>query len=233
MNKSKGKLNAFLFIEETKTMLEKFKSALQQRYSTKVFTAGATIDNDKLQTLLDTLPLAPTSINSQAWHLYVISNPAKKAELAEATWPTNRDKYKDCAYLLIFCAKTTFNKQDLMDIEQLSADIRGTDINEERLAYLNNYISSMPDNARQEWLKRQVCIVFGQFLTSCALLDIDSCPIEGFDMQAMDQLLDLKEKGLTSVVSAVIGKRDSSDFNTPDKAAKVRFPRGKMITEIK
>lgn len=221
------------FIKEINIMLEKFKNALQQRYSTKVFKAGATIDNDKLQALLDTLPLAPTSINSQAWHIYVISNPAEKARLAETTWPSNHDKYKDAAYLFIFCAKTTFNKEDLTEIEKLSADIRATDINEERLAYLNNYISSMSDNERQEWLKRQVCIVFGQFLTSCALLDIDSCPIEGFDTKAMDELLDLKEKGLTSVVSAVIGKHDSEDFNTPDKAAKVRFPRGKMITEIK
>lgn len=221
------------FIEEANIMLEKFKKALQQRYSTKVFKAGATIEDDKLQTLLDTLPLAPTSINSQAWHLYVISNPAKKAELAEATWPTNHAKYKDAAYLFVFCAKTTFNQQDLMEIEQLSADIRATDINEERLAMLNNYTESMSDNERQEWLKRQVCIVFGQFLTSCALLDIDSCPIEGFDKKAMDKLLGLKEKGFTSVVSAVIGKHDINDFNTPDKAPKIRFPREKMITEIK
>ena len=214
-------------------MLEKLKNALQQRYSCKVFKAGATVENDKLQTLLDTLPLSPTSINSQAWHLYVISNPAKKAELAATSWPTNQDKYKDSAYLLIFCAKTTFNKQDLLNLEQLTADIRGTEINEARVAMLNNYISSMSDNERQEWLKRQVCIVFGQFLTSCALLDIDSCPIEGFDTKAMDQLLGLREKGLTSVVSAVIGKHDSNDFNTLDKAQKVRFPREKMITEIK
>ena len=214
-------------------MLEKLKKALQQRYSTKVFKAGATIENDKLQLLLDTLPLSPTSINSQPWHLYVISDPATKAQLAEATWPTNHDKYRDSAYLLVFCAKTTFEKQDLVEIEELTANIRNTEINEERVTMLNGYISSMSDNERQEWLKRQVCIVFGQFLTSCALLDIDSCPIEGFDTKAMDQLLGLKEKGLTSVVTAVIGKRDEiNDFNTPDKAAKVRFPREKMITEI-
>jgi nitroreductase/dihydropteridine reductase len=213
-------------------MLDKFKNALQQRYSTKVFKTGATVDSDKLQVLLDTLALAPTSINSQAWHLFVISNQDKKAQLAEATWPTNHDKYKDSAYLLIFCAKTEFSKEDLAEIEQLGADIRHTEINEQRLEALGNYISSMSDHECQEWLKRQVYIVFGQFLTSCALLDIDSCPIEGFDTKAMDKLLGLSEKGLTSVVSAVIGQRDSSDFNTPDKAAKVRFPREKMITEI-
>ncbi len=221
------------FFKGTNAMLEKLKGALQQRYSTKVFKAGEDIEEDKLQLLLDTLPLSPTSINSQAWHLYLISNPAKKAQLAEATWQSNQDKYKDSAYLLIFCAKTTFNRQDLQDIEQLTADIRDIEVNEARVEMLNNYIGSMSENERQEWLKRQVCIVFGQFLTTCALLDLDSCPIEGFDTKAMDQLLGLKEKGLTSVVSAVLGKRDLSDFNTLDKAQKVRFPREKMITEIK
>ena len=214
-------------------MLDKLKNALQQRYSAKVFKAGATINNDKLQMLLDTLPLAPTSINSQAWHLYIISDPAEKKRLAEVAWPNNQDKYRDSSYLLIFCAKTAFNKQDLADIEQLGADIRNTEVNEERLTALGNYISAMPSDECQEWLKRQVYLVFGQFLTSCALLDINSCPIEGFDTKAMDELLGLKEKGLTSVVSAVMGIRDSSDFNTLDKAAKVRFPREKMITEIK
>lgn len=214
-------------------MLNKLKNALQQRYSSKVFKAGATIDAPTLQVLLDTLALAPTSINSQAWHIYAISNPAKKAQLAEATWPSNVQKYKDSSHLLVFCAKTDFHKQDLEKIEQLTAKIRASEVNKERVTMLNSYINSMSKSERQEWLKRQVCIVFGQFLTSCALLEIDSCPIEGFDTEVMDQLLGLQEKGLTAVVTAVIGKHDINDFNTLDKTQKVRFPRNKMITEIK
>lgn len=214
-------------------MLEKLKDALQQRYCTKVFKSGAAIDNDKIETLIETLLLTPTSINSQAWHLYIISDPSEKARLSEATWPSNTDKYKDGGHLFVFCTKTTFNKQNLIDIEELIADIRGTEINEERIGMLDNYLNSMSEQECLEWLKRQVYIVFGQFLTSCALLDIDTCPIEGFDNDAIDKLLNLKEKGLTSVVSAVIGEHDISDFNTLDKTEKVRFPREKMITEIK
>ena len=44
---------------------------------------------------------------------------------------------------------------------------------------------------------------------------------------------ELKEKGLTSVVSAVIGKRSIDDFNDITKVSKVRFSREQMITEIK
>ena len=213
-------------------MLEKLQSALQQRYCTKVFKKNSTIDQSKLDALLNTLTLAPTSINSQAWHLYIISDPAEKTRLATASWPNNQGKYNDGAYLCIFCAKTTFSEKDLLELETLTAEIRGVAVNQERMTMLTNYLASMPDEECQEWLIRQVYIVLGQFLTSCAILDIDSCPIEGFDTKAMDELLGLKEKGLTSVVSAVIGERDSDDFNTLEKAAKIRFPREKMMTEI-
>ena len=214
-------------------MLTKLENALQQRYCTKVFKKNSTIDHNKLDSLLNSLTLAPTSINSQAWHLYIISDPAEKARLATASWPNNQGKYKDGAYLFIFCAKTTFNEKDLLELEALTAEIRGVAVNQERIAMLTDYLAGMPEAECQEWLIRQVYIVIGQFLTSCALLDIDSCPIEGFDKKAMDELLGLKEKGLTSVVSAVIGERDSDDFNTLEKAAKIRFPREKMITEIR
>lgn len=213
-------------------MLETLETALQQRYCTKVFKKNTTIDKKKVDALLNSLTLAPTSINSQAWHLFAISDPAEKARLAEASWPNNQGKYKDGAYLFIFCAKTDFSQEDLLELEALTANIRGVEVNQERVAMLTDYLAGMPSDECQEWLIRQVYIVLGQFLTSCALLGIDSCPIEGFDKKAMDELLGLKEKGLTSVVSAVIGERAPDDFNTLDKAAKIRFPRAKMITEI-
>jgi len=213
-------------------MLKTLETALQQRYCTKVFKKGSAIDDATFDTLLNTLLLSPTSINSQAWHLFAISDPAEKARLAEASWPNNQSKYKDGAYLFIFCAKTDFNQADLLELEALTAKIRGVEVNQERVTMLTNYLAGMPSNECQEWLIRQVYIVLGQCLTSCALLGIDSCPIEGFDKKAMDELLGLKEKGLTSIVSMVIGEHASDDFNTLDKAAKIRFPREKMITEI-
>ena len=153
--------------------------------------------------------------------------------MAEAAWPHNQPKYKAGDYLFIFCAKTGFESQDLQEIEALTAELHHKEVNAERLNMLTNYVESMPEDEKSEWLKRQLYIVFGQFLTSCALLEIDACPIEGFDTSAMDKLLGLKEKGLTSVVSAVIGKRSVDDFNDITKVAKVRFSREQMITEIK
>ena len=68
---------------------------------------------------------------------------------------------------------------------------------------------------------------------SAALLDLDACPIEGFHPQELDELMELKEKGLTSVAMVAIGHRDPEDFNQPDRAIKARFPMADILTEIR
>jgi len=146
-------------------MLEKLQSALQQRYCTKVFKKGTIIDNSKLDTLLNTLSLAPTSINSQAWHLFAITDPTEKARLAEAASPDNKNKYKDGACLFIFCVKTNFSKKDLLELENFAAKKRGVEVNQKRVAMLTGYLDEKSPQECQEWLSRQVYIVLGQFLT--------------------------------------------------------------------
>ena len=64
-------------------------------------------------------------------------------------------------------------------------------------------------------------------------MGLDACPVEGFSREEMDKLLGLEGKGLGSVVVGIVGHRSEEDFNTPAKAAKVRFPREQVVTEIR
>ena len=65
----------------------------------------------------------------------------------------------------------------------------------------------------------------GNLLTVCALEGIDSCPMEGFDSNAYDDILGLKKQGLKSVLLLPIGYRADDDMFADFK--KVR----KSITE--
>jgi len=63
-------------------------------------------------------------------------------------------------------------------------------------------------------------------------LDVDSTPVGGFDNAKLDVLLNLKEKGLRSVVLLPLGYRDSeNDWLVNLK--KIRTPMDRFITEIK
>ena len=81
-----------------------------------------------------------------------------------------------------------------------------------------------------EWTARQTYIALGNLLTSAGLLGIDACPMEGFDRAQFDEILGLKSKGFASAVIATLGYRSAADKYAA--AAKVRFPKEKIITQI-
>ena len=205
---------------------------LEQRYSTKVFNPERKIDAGTLGILKESLRLSPSSINSQPWHFYVVTDQTEKERLAISAWDYNQPKFHDASQIIVFCAKTDFTVADLEKIERNTAETRGTEMDMERVQALGGYVESMTPEYKGEWLRQQAAMAFGQFMLSCQLVNVDCCPIGGFSMEKMDELLGLKEKGLTSVVVAAIGFRTEDDFNTPEKTPKARFSQDEVITEM-
>ena len=69
-------------------------------------------------------------------------------------------------------------------------------------------------------------------ITAAAFEGLDATPLEGFDPEAVDEILNLKDKGLKSCVMLPIGYRDAENDWLVD-LVKVRKPNDKLITEIK
>ncbi len=212
--------------EKTKILL----SALNNRYATKVFDPDKKIPKEKVDALLESIPLTPSSINAQPWHIFVVSNQKMKENLAQAAWGINQTKYINADYLFIFCAKKDYTLLDYIHLEELVARVRGVELDQKRIEGIGPYVEGMQGEEKEHWLKKQCYIMLGQFLTSCALLELDACPIEGFLSDKMDKLLGLPGKGLTSVVSVAVGYRDKNDFNQLHKAPKIRYPAEEILT---
>jgi hypothetical protein len=83
----------------------------------------------------------------------------------------------------------------------------------------------MKDSARSQqierWASNQVYIALGTFMTAAALLEVDTCAIEGFDPLAYDRILNLADSPYRSCVVCAAGYRDSSDKYA--SLAKVRY----------
>ena len=69
----------------------------------------------------------------------------------------------------------------------------------------------MEPKRQAEWLKKQCYIALGQLMVGCADMRIDSCPMEGFKSDKVDEILDLESQNLTSVVLLPMGYRASDD----------------------
>jgi len=71
------------------------------------------------------------------------------------------------------------------------------------------------------WNSRQAYIALGFGLVAAALEQVDATPMEGFDPDALDAVLGLKEKGLHSTVILTLGYRDA-EKDKLSSAVKVR-----------
>lgn len=85
--------------------------------------------------------------------------------------------------------------------------------------FMKNIISAQSDESTKIWASKQTYITLGHALIAAAKLGIDACPMEGFDPNQFDEILDLKEKGIATTVIAAIGYRLDEDDTA--KAPKV------------
>jgi nitroreductase len=81
------------------------------------------------------------------------------------------------------------------------------------------------------WAQRQAYIAMGFIMKTAAVLEIDTCPLEGLDPKGYDKVLDLKNTGYGTVAAVACGYRHADDKYQHIK--KVRFDKDDIISYIK
>ena len=56
----------------------------KHRYATKAYDASKKIPQEQFERLLEILRLAPSSINIQPWHFFIVENDAAKQLIAKS-----------------------------------------------------------------------------------------------------------------------------------------------------
>jgi nitroreductase len=79
----------------------------------------------------------------------------------------------------------------------------------------------------ERWSSNQVYIALGTFMAAAALLEVDTCPIEGFSPLEYDRILELETSPCRSCVACAAGYRDANDRYA--NLAKVRYPANELI----
>ena len=95
----------------------------------------------------------------------------------------------------------------------------------------NNYL---PRDAEVNFAHaaRQAYLAFGVALVAAAYEEVDATPMEGFNPDAVDAILGLREKGLRSVTLMPLGYR-AAEGDWLNGAKKVRKPMSELVTEVK
>jgi nitroreductase len=205
--------------------------ALRWRYATKQFEPGKAIPDETWQALENALVLSPSSFGLQPWKFLVVENPAKREELVGASW--GQRQVAEASLFVVFAVRHPVTAADARAFIERTAAVQGISI--EDLAgfekVIVGFLEGMPTaDALRAWATRQVYIALGTFMTSAALLGVDTCPMEGIDPAAYDRMLGLEGSGYFTVAGCAVGYRHSEDKSA--KRAKVRYAPEAVITHI-
>lgn len=208
-----------------------FLDNLNWRYATKKMDPAKPVDETKVAQIVEAIRMAPTSSGLQPFHLFVIRNAELKSKLKAAA--NAKDLVTDCSHLLVFAAYDNYTEARIDEVVSRHAQERpGTE------AALDTYYSNLksaylPRDAEVNFdhAARQAYIALGFALAAAAELEVDTTPMEGFDNAQFDEILDLREQGLKSVVALAIGTRaEEGDWLAALK--KVRKPAYELVTDL-
>lgn len=203
---------------------------LNWRYATKKFDSTKKISKEQLNALLDAVQMAPSSAGLQAYRVLVVENPEIKEKLREAA--NGQQQLTTASHVVVFAAETNLDSTYVKNYIDRIAEIRGVDrANLEVFENnINNNVNRMTDEVKVTWNHKQAYIALGVLVSAAADLGIDTCPMEGFNAAKFDEILGLKELGLTASVIAPIGYRAEEDAFS--KAAKVRRPKEELFIHV-
>lgn len=204
--------------------------SLQWRSAIKQFDTTKTINREDLDQLIEAANLAATSGGFQPFKLVVVGAGELKDQLANHAY--GQPQVKDASHLLVFAYQTDVDETMVDTYIERAAEVRSVDKSafDGYAQSMKMYISSMDEATRGIWARNQTYIALGTVLTAAAQLKIDSCPMEGFEADKYQEILDLGSKNLMPTVILPIGYRSENDVHS--KEAKVRKTREEFVLEL-
>lgn len=199
-----------------------FLDNLEWRFATKTFDPSKKVSEEDMDKILKAIRFAPTSFGLQPLHVVNVTDPDLRAKIRENGY--GQGQITDASHLLVFCVRTDFDQriEDYMNVmtgghNEFRNKVKGVE------DMIKGTFKGKTELELANWAKRQVYIALGFALAAAAELKIDSCPMEGFTPDKVDEVLGLPSH-IKSVAILSVGYRADEP-----KHPKVRFALDELI----
>lgn len=190
--------------------------AIENRRAIKHYDASATIPENDFDKLMSSVLLAPTSYNIQNWRFVRVKDKALRERVKEAAW--GQAQVSDAAELIIFCGYLDAWR-DRPERYWVNADDKTRSV---LLPMIESFYSGKDQLQRDEAMRS--CGIAAQTLMLAAkALGYDTCPMIGFDPDAVAKLINLP-KGYVVAMLVVIGKAEK-----PARARGGQLPMSEVV----
>lgn len=201
---------------------EVLHSQMNWRYACKKFDTTKKIREADWNILAESLRLSASSYGLQPWKFLVIQDPTLRQQLLPLSW--GQTPVTDSSHFIVFTYKEKMDEAHIDKFMQTTAKVRGIDVTSLE-AYKNTIVGNLVNGPKSKivhwWAQRQCYIAMGTLLTTAAMMEIDTLPMEGLDAAAYDKVLNLEGSGWKTVAAVACGYRAADDKYQSNK--KVRF----------
>ena len=184
-------------------MEKTFMEAMDFRHACKIFDETKKVSDEDINYILEAGRKSPSSFGMEAWKFLVITNEELKAKIRPACW--DQVQITSCSHLVIILAGIDAVKPEF---DEVARKFKRREMPQEKLDfYLGLYAGHLKDTLSSNeniysWTARQTYIALGNMMTAAAVKGIDSCPIEGFEKEKVEEILklDLSKYQLSCIV---------------------------------
>lgn len=227
-----------LMMEDKEQIKKQILEAFQFRHATKKFDPIKKISDADFDFILETARLSPSSIGLEAWKFVVIENEDLKKRLKEVSWGAQGQLLTASHYVAIFARKMVDTKYDSDYIVNHLKTIKG--IPEDLIPKVHQRYKAFQENDQHlldnertmfDWASKQTYIALANMMTVAAQIGIDSCPIEGYNYDAVHQIF--KEEGLLEDDHFDISVMVAFGYREVEPRPKTRKPKEEVVQWVK
>lgn len=169
-----------------------FEEAMNFRHACKVFDDTKKISDEDLNYILEAGRKSPSSFGMEPWKFLVITNEELREKLRPACW--NQVQVTSCSHLIIVLAAIDAVKPEFGVVERKFK--RRTMPQDKLDMYLGLYASHLEktlssDENVYSWTSKQTYLAAANMMTAAAIKGVDSCPIEGYEKEKVEEILGL------------------------------------------
>jgi len=173
--------------------------AIKSRRSIKSFDKNHKMSKDDITKLLELAVLSPTSYNIQNWRFVIVTDQTIKDKLSELSH--GQPQVSEASLVIVLCADlNSWDKEPERYWASLPEEPRNSLVNSIRNSY-----NGKSEQQRDEAM-RSCGMVAQTIMLAAKSVGYDTCPMKGFDYDAVGKMINLPDDHIISMM-VVVGKK--------------------------
>ena len=208
--------------------------ALYFRHACKKFDSSKSIPEKDFSVILEAARLSPSSFGFEPWQFIVLTDLGLKDKLRPVSWGAINSLDGASHFVILLARKKIDTIYDAQYITQIMTEVQKLSpetVNKKRDRYENfqkdDFHLLESSSAIFDWACKQTYIALANMMTVAALMQIDSCPIEGFNRDAVEQIL--CEDGVLDIEHFGVSVMAGFGYRATEPQPKTRQPMDSVV----